>query len=637
MDTIDDSLYCKLKRVDPGAARWTEGFWAEKFELCRDVIIPSMRRAMDVPKNGAVFSNFAVAAGLEEGTHLGTNWSDGDCYKWIEAVAHVYGVTGDEELDRTMDEAIEVIGKAQDEDGYICTQVQLTNKERWQERIHHELYNIGHLMTAACVHHNITGKDNFLNIAKKLSDYLYDLFQPRPPELAHYGWNPSNIMGLVDMYRVTGDQRYLELAGIFVDMRGSAPGGTDQNQDRMPLRSETEAIGHGVTAAYLYCGAADVYAETGEIELMEALERIWEDMISRRIYITGGIGTLHHGTSTRRDPVHEAFGMEYQLPNATAYNETCANIGNAMWNWRMLRVVGEARYADLMERVLYNSMLSAVNVDGKGFFYTNPLRWYGEGQRLLSQDAPARWRIFGCYCCPPSVARTIAKLHKWAYCISDEGVWVNLYGGSSLETELADGSSLKLEQETLYPWDGEIKITIKEATSKPFALMLRIPEWADGAEIKINGADAGIEAEAGTYAVIRREWASGDVVKLTLPMEIRMMKAHPRVEEVRNQVAFMRGPIVYCLESADLPDGFEVDRICVPRDVQLKPRHDPELLGGVTVLEGEARCICEDDRSDKLYQKFSDTPLEPVQVTLIPYFAWANRGSSKMTVWMPLC
>jgi len=235
------------------------------------------------------------------------------------------------------------------------------------------------------------------------------------------------------------------------------------------------------------------------------------------------------------------------------------------------------------------------------------------------------------------VARTIASLHKWAYCISDEGVWVNIYGGSSLETELTDGSLLKLKQESLYPRDGQIKITMLETANRDFALMLRIPGWADGAEIRINGSAANVKTGAGTYAIIQREWASGDVVELTLPMEVRMIKAHPRVEEVRNHVAVMRGPVVYCLESADLPDGVEIDRVCIPRNAQLTPRYDPELLGGVTVLEGEARRVHKDERSDKLYRKFSDGSLEPVKIALIPYFAWANRGSSEMTVWMPLC
>ena len=625
-----ESPYCRLKSVDSGSVRWTEGFWAKKFDLCRNVTIPRIRSAMDDPENAAVFANFAVAAGIREGTHHGTFWSDGDCCKWLEAVAHVYGVTGDEELDRVMDEHIQLIGKAQEPDGYICTQIQLTDKERWQERHHHELYNMGHLLTAACVHHSVTGKDNFLNVAKKLADYLYKLFQPRPPELTHYGWNPSNIMGLVDLHRATGDARYLELAGIFVDMRGSAPGGTDQNQDRVPLRRETKAVGHAVTATYLYCGATDVYAETGEEALLEALQKIWDDMVNRKMYITGGVGALHQGASIRRDPVHEAFGMEYQLPSASAYNETCANIGNAMWNWRMLRIDGDAKYADLMELVAYNTMLSGMSIDGKNFFYTNPLRWYGSDHSLLSHDQLSRWYIYNCYCCPPQVARSIARLHKWAYCLSDEGLWVNLYGSNRLETV-----PLKLTQETDYPWDGRIKITIHEDGT--FALMLRIPAWADGAEIRINGAASNTEAKPGTYAAIERKWSSGDQIELILPMEARLVKAHPRVEEARNHAAVMRGPVVYCLESADLPDGVGLAEIHVTRDIRLIPRHDEDLLGGVTVLEGEAVRIPEGEWDSQLYRNISKGSAEKVHISLIPYYAWANRGISEMTVWIPLC
>jgi DUF1680 family protein len=496
---------------------------------------------------------------------------------------------------------------------------------------------MGHLMTAAHVHHRVTGKDSFLNIAVKLCDYLYDLFQPRPPELALYGWNPSNIMGLVDIYHSTGDSRYLELAGIFVDMRGSKPGGTDQNQNRVPLGRETEAVGHAVTATYLYCGATDVYAETGDKELLEALERIWNDVVYRKMYITGGVGPIHNGTSIRNDPVHEAFDMEYHLHNSTAYNETCADIGNTMWNWRMFQIAGEAKYADIMERGLYNIMLSGVSIDGKRFFYTNPLRWYGKEHHLLSQDALQRWHTSRCYCCPPQVARSIARLHEWAYSISDEAAWVNIYGGSKLETTLSDGSSLKLTQETLYPWDGHIEITVQEAPSQAFALMLRIPAWANGAEIKINGEETDTAVEAATYVALKREWSAGDQVELTLPMEARLIKANPKVEEVRNQVAIVRGPVVYCLESVDLPDGVRISEIHIPRDIHFTSWYDKELLGGVTVLEGEACRIPEGDWSGKLYQDLSDSPKESVKITLIPYYAWANRGICEMTVWMPLC
>lgn len=339
------SPHARIQPLPMTAARWSEGFWHERFELCRHTVLPGMREALLDPSNAARLSNFVVGAGLEAGEHVGVNWSDGDCYKWIEAMAHVYALTGDPDLDAEMDHWIGLIAETQDTDGYINTQVQLKpERKRWGQRIYHELYNMGHLMTAACVHHAATGKRGFLDVAVRLADYLYGVFQPRPEELAHFGFNPSNIMGLVDLYRATGEPRHLELAGIFVDMRGSRPWATqqwgrvwgddphpgDQNQDRVALRKETEAVGHAVTAAYLYCGATDVAAEMGEGELIEALERIWRDVTRRKLYLTGGIGAYHHGISPRGDMVHEAFGRDYELPSASAYNETCANIGQAI-------------------------------------------------------------------------------------------------------------------------------------------------------------------------------------------------------------------------------------------------------------------------------------------------------------------
>jgi len=640
-------IYNKLHPVKVGSVKWTKGFWADRFELCRNATIPSIYDAMNDPKNSAVFTNFYIAAGLKSGTHIGTDWGDGDCYKWIEAVANTYSVTKEKELDQMMDKEIQVISKAQAPDGYIGTQIQLSHKGRWRLRRHHELYNMGHLMTAACVHYNATGKDSFLNVAKKLGDYLYGVFQPRPPELAHFGWNPSNIMGLVDLYRATENKKYLELAGIFVDMRGSAsqdfgkvPGyvltdGGDQNQDRVPLRKETEAVGHGVTAMYLYCGAADVYSETGEKPLLDALERIWNDVVFRKMYITGGIGALHWGTSKRHDMVHEAFGREYQLPNSTAYNETCANIGNAMWNWRLLNITGEVKYADVMERVLYNSMLSTISIDGKQFCYTNPLRWRGDKHVLLSNDSYSRWRIFGCYCCPPQVARTIAGLHNWAYSISDEGVWINLYGGSILETKLPDGTPIKLIQDTDYPWDGHISFTIY-SPDKDFSIFLRIPGWTDDAEIRINNEKLNVKANPGTYIQLFRNWRNNDTIELMLPLKIRLMLANQMVEETRNQLSIMRGPIVYCLEGVDLPEGIGMNEVSIPRDIQLKPMYDKNFLGGITFLDGVAyRVQTKNDHG--LYNEMKGFDVKAIPVKLIPYYAWNNRGVTDMTVWMPIC
>ena len=645
------SPHATLQRLPMNAARWTEGFWADRFKLCHDVILPKMKEALEHPENRACLSNFRVAAGLEEGEHRGTNWSDGDCYKWIEAMAHVYAITRDAELDREMDYWINLIAKSQGDDGYICTQVQLDpEKERWGQRTYHELYNMGHLMTAACVHQRAAGKGTFVAVATKLADYLYGLFLPRPKELAHFGWNPSNIMGLADLYRLTGAERYLELADVFVAMRGSEPWPRghfgrvwhddphpgDQNQDRVPLREETQAEGHAVTATYLWCGAADVFAETGEQALMDSMERIWRNVVERKMYLTGAVGAYHHGVSARGDMVHEAFGRDYELPNGTAYNETCANIGNAMWNMRLLHITGDAKYADVMEQVLYNSALSPMDVDGTRFCYTNPLARRGEGAPMLSQDSPERWSEFGCYCCPPQVARTLAKVHEWAYSTSDDGLWLHLYSGSKLDVDLPGTGRLKLTQETDYPWDGEVKITIDEASGAAFALMLRIPGWADEAEITVNGQDASFAAQPGTYASLDREWQAGDEVVLTLPMRARLIQAHPEVEEAHNHVAAMYGPVVYCLESVDLPDGVPIYDVHIPRDIELTARCDPDVLGGVAVLEGEAKRIPSANWEGKLYQELPVAPAGTLPIRLIPYYAWLNRGRHAMRVWLPL-
>jgi len=614
-------------------------------------MIPGVRQALSNPRNAAVLENFRVAAGLKKGGHRGTNWSDGDCYKWLEAVAHVYAATGDQALDSLMDEWIAVIAKAQEPDGYLSTNIQLTGKGRLANPHNHEMYNMGHLLTAASVHHRATGKESFLKVARKLGDFLHRTFQPRPPKLAHFGWNPSNIMGLADLYRATGERRYLELAGIFVDMRGSASGGSDLTQDHVPLRTETMAVGHCVCATYLYCGAADVYAETGEKALREALERIWEDMATRRMYLTGAIGSFRNGKSPRGDSVHEAFGAAYELPSRTAYNETCSNIGNAMWNRRMLAVTGEAKYADLMERVLYNSMLSAVGVDGKGYFYCNPLSWDGSAFGPSYHHTALRWSIHRCFCCPPQVARTIAKLHGWAYGTSDEGVWVNLYGGSALETAGA-GGRLKLRQQTKYPWDGRVRITLGPAKTRRFAVMLRIPGWAKGAGVKINASPVDAEVTPGTYLPLRRKWSDGDAIELLLPMKVRLIEAHPSAKNLRGKVAVMRGPIVYCLESPDLPKGVALDEIAVPPGIKLTPRFEKGLLGGVTVLTGQAlrakpsqakaRTPAKAGWEGVLYRELKAAgggrPPEgrKIDITLIPYYAWANRGVSHMSVWLPL-
>ena len=636
------SKYQKLFPLEFDAVRWNDGFWGRLFQLCRETILPSMRKALDEPDNGAVFSNFTIAAGLQEGERRGTMWSDGDCYKWMEAMTHMVGATKELAIVDELDELIAVIAQAQEADGYISTPMQLRDdKERWTNLHDHELYNKWHLLTAASVHHRITGKRNFLQVALNLADYLCDVFMPCPPELAHFGFNPSNTMGAVDLYRVTGDEKYLELAQTFVDMRGSQPGGRDLNQSLVSLREETRAVGHAVTAGYLYCGATDVYAETGDEELLSGLHRIWDNAVLSRMYITGGTSAQHHGASQRPEfggragEVHEAFGYEYQLPNATAYNETCANIAHAMWNWRMLNLSGDAKYTDIVELVIYNSMLSSMSLDGVRFCYTNPMRWYGAEHPLLSQDTYERWHTLFCYCCPTNTARTIALLHNWIYSASEEGLWVHLYSSNSMNTTLADGSAIALTQQTDYPWDDVIRITVDAAPAHEVALMLRIPGWCDAAGLTINGEALDSRLRPASYVEVKRAWSAGDVIELSLPMRPRLIKAHPKAEEIRNHVAVMRGPIVYCLEGVDLPEGVSILDVYAPDDMRLTASREDDLLGGVMAIKGVARHITEQNGSTALYLEAGKEREEDLEITLIPYYAWNNRGINEMTVWLP--
>ncbi len=625
-----------LHDLPPGAVRWSGGFWGERFELCRKVVLPRMREALEHPDNAARLGNFRVAAGVGEGGHQGAFWSDGDCYKYLEALARAYGLTGDPETAAELDEWIELIALAQEPDGYLNTQIQLVpERGRWTNLHHHELYNLGHLMTAAVAHHRATGKSTLLDVARRAADYLDTVFSPRPPELAHFGFNPSNIMGLVDLFRETGEKRYLVLAGVFVDMRGSQPGGTDQNQDRRPLRDESEAVGHAVTASYLYAGAADVVAETGDETLKAALERLWANVTQRRMAVTGAIGAYHQGVSPRHDPVHEAFGREYELPSRTAYHETCANLGMAMWCRRMLALGGEAKYGDVMERVLYNSGLSGMDVDGTRFCYTNPLARHGDRLPLLSHDSVERWSIWRCYCCPPQVARTLAGVHEWAYGLSAGALWVHLYGSGRVEVDVPEAGGLVLRQETDYPWAGRVTLSIDQAPARRLALHLRIPDWAEGATLAVNGEQAAT-VPAGAYAECRRDWSAGDRVILNLPLRVRLVQAHPDVEETRNQVAVARGPVIYCLESVDLPADVPIWEVYLPRRAELTARHEPGLLGGVTVIEGEAVRQRSGEWRGRLYGDLLETPPETVPLRLVPYYAWLNRGPGEMRVWLPL-
>lgn len=642
-----ESPHVKFKSINIGDAQWTKGFWADKFKLAEKTMIPHMGTILkgDI---GHGYNNFKIAAGLKKGQHKGFPWHDGDTYKWMESTMYLYAINRDEKILAELDEMIQIIGMAQREDGYLSTFNIIKGIKPFTNRKYHELYNSGHLLTSGVMHRRITGKTNFFDIAVKHADYLYKLFQPRPKHLARFGFNQSQIMGLVELYRETKDKRYLELAEIFINMRGAPdvavePDPTvrffmvgDMVQERTPFREETDAVGHAVLAMYFYAGAADVYGETGEQALLDALQRVWSSSNERKMYLTGAVGQVHHGASGRQDMVHEAFLDDYMMPNATAYNETCANIANAMFNWRMLSILGEAKFADSMETVIYNSGLSGISADGKQYYYTNPLR-KAEGiwdYSKTTTEHDHRQDYLECFCCPPNLVRTIAKLSGWAYSLSENGIAVNLYGGNQLDTELLDGSRLRLTQETQYPWDGRMTFTIQEAKSKPFDVLLRIPGWANGAKIRVNGKALDVAATSGSFAKINRQWVSGDVITLDLPMSVALVEGHPRIEEVRNQVAVRRGPIVYAVESPDLPKGTSILDVYISGKTKFDVKYQSDFLGGLTTLK--ANILIREDEGDGMYRQVVKPKFKSHKATFIPYYAWSNRGTAEMTVFMPV-
>ncbi|MEM7379788.1 MAG: beta-L-arabinofuranosidase domain-containing protein [Bacteroidota bacterium] len=640
-----DSPHVKFKSIDIGDCRWTDGFWAEKWKAAEEVMIPYMGSLLkgDI---GHGYNNFKIAAGLKQGEHKGFWWHDGDFYKWMEAKVYIYGVNKDKEIIEELDEIIEVIGQAQQDSGYLSTPIIIREDlEPFTNRRYHELYNSGHLMTSACIHYRVTGKSNFLDIAVKHADYLYELFSPRPDHLKRFGFNQTQIMGLVELYRTTKDKKYLELAEQFINMRGTYEINEDETtkgypigdmvQERVPLREETEAVGHAVLALYYYAGAADVYAETGEKALIEALDRLWKNVTYKKMYVTGAVGQTHYGRSSRLDKIEEGFIDEYMMPNLTAYNETCANICNAMFNYRMLTLSGNSHHADIMELVLHNSGLSGISLEGKKYYYSNPLRKIDGAldYEKMNVEFPERQPYLKCFCCPPNLVRTIAKSPGWAYSKSDNGLVVNLYGSNVLNTKLLDGSPISLKQETNYPWEGSLKITLDKCKEEPFDILLRIPHWAKGTVVQVNGEM--VEADHGTFAKINRKWSAGDEITLDIPMEVKFIEGHPRIEEVRNQVAVKRGPIVYAIESADLPPKTGVMDVYVSGSKDLKPVYRSDFLGGVTALEGEVLLRTE-ETGEQMYREVQRPKFKTHQTQLIPYYAWSNRGRGEMTVFMPV-
>lgn len=638
-----NSPYAVQNAVNMGDVSWTKGFWAERTETCYEHMVPHLWDVYTSADISHAYRNFEIAAGIAEGEHKGPSFHDGDFYKTMEAVCALYAQTKDERLLQMINEVIPVIAKAQRADGYIYTKATIDRRNsgediEFQDRLSFEAYNIGHLMTAACIHYRVTGEKDLLNIAIKAADYLYGFYKQSNPTLARNAICPSHYMGTIELYRTVKDPKYLELAQHLVDIKGEIEDGTDDNQDRVPFRQQNKAMGHAVRASYLYAGVTDLVTEIQDSTLSNRLFAIWEDVVQHKMYITGGLGSLYDGTSpdgTSYDPadvqkIHQAFGRDYQLPNLTAHNETCANIGNMLWNWRMATFTGDAKYIDVLELALYNSVLSGISLDGDKFLYTNPLSYSSElpfKQRWSKKRVPY---ISLSNCCPPNVVRTIAEVSSYAYSVSDDAVWVNLFGGNLLDTE-HNGKQVKIIQESNYPWDGDATFLIEELPAN-YSLKLRIPGWADGAEIRRNNEKIDFQTEKG-YATVAGKLKKGDRITLRLPMEVTFMEANPLVEEARNEVAVMRGPVVYCLEKADVPIDVNIFDLKIKASQKFEPVVESVLGQSIVFLEGEAYTINQEKWST-LYRKVSKAEPKPVSVRLVPYFAWGNRDFGDMAVWL---
>lgn len=658
--TTSARRHAALSPLGAANLRWSGGFWGAQLERTRAVTVPSMWRSLSDPEVSPGWRNFLIAAGRDEGEHQGPPFLDGDLYKWLEAAISLLETAPDPELERVVDDVVALVASIQREDGYVHTPTFIADRHHvaataLADRFDFETYNLGHLITTGVRHHHVTGSTALLDVSRKAGAFLEGLAANDPDGLARSAICPSHYMGVVELYRATGEERWLRLAEAFVQVRDDFHGG-DDNQDRIPVRDQRVAAGHAVRANYLYAGLADLVAETGDEELRDVLAGLWHDVVDTKLYLTGGCGALYDGASPDGYPwqreisrVHQAYGRAYQLPHTTAHNESCANIGMILWSERMLALTGEAEYADVIERIAYNSLLSSISLDGRRYFYTNPLRQVrdlpfplrmpGEtAERPVPEppasDARLRAEYLSCFCCPPNIARTLARFHELAMSTSADALWVHLYSDAEADVTLDDGRGIRLRVESEQPWGDRVVLTVADATGSGIPLRLRIPGWAEGATVAVNGG-AAEPVEAGAYATVERAWRAGDTVELTLPMRARLRRGHRLAEELANQVAVTRGPVVYALESHDLPEGVRLEQVALRRGAEFLPIRI-ELEGQPLVaLEGEAVVLPTED-DDGLYADVEDGGLRSIRVRLIPYFAWGNRGPGEMSVWLPL-
>jgi len=592
------------------------GFWGPRIQTNREVTLDYQYEQME--RTGRI-DNFRRASGRKKGEYEGAFFNDSDVYKWLEAASYSLGVYPDKELENKVDKLIKEIASAQQEDGYLNTYFILKKEKRFTNlKDKHELYCAGHLFEAAVAHHKATGEKSLLNIATRFADLIYQIFGPGKREGT--SGHPEIEIALMKLYWLTKNRCYLDTAKFFIDRRGKGlVGGNELQQDNIPFRKQKEIIGHAVRAVYLMSGAADVYRQTGDKTLMDALVRLWENTVQKKMYVTGGIGSRYKG---------EAFGEDYELPNDRAYAETCASIGSIFWNYRMLQLTKEAKYTDIMEKTLYNGFLSGVSLNGKRYFYQNPLQSNGTHQR-------ANW--FKTACCPPNIARLLASLGGYFYSISREGVWIHLYGESRATISLTRDRKIVLIQKTNYPWDGKINIKIFPDAQTSFTLFLRIPGWCQNVEISVNSKLIEEIPIPGSYFPLKREWIKGDNVQLNLSMSIDFLKMHPYSSN-NGRLAISRGPLIYCIETADQPN-IDIFNVLLPPDVKFSPHFEHNLLGEIIALQGNALLRDNFRWKEKLYRTYQNqgrTKAIPIKIIAVPYFTWANRKIGKMMVWIPI-
>lgn len=619
--------------IDPvpfTSVKVSDSFWGQRLKASREVTIPL---AFSKCEETGRYRNFELAAHPSDTTKVtGYSFDDTDVYKTIEGASYSLQTYPDKQLAHYMDSVLDIVAAAQEPDGYLYTARTMNPKhphewagsKRWEkvEELSHEFYNLGHMVEGAIAHYQATGSRKFLDIAIRYADCVCREIGDGEGQVVRVPGHQIAEMALAKLYLVTGDQKYLDQAKFFLDKRGYTSRKDEYSQAHKPVIEQDEAVGHAVRAAYMYAGMADVAALTGDTSYVHAIDRIWDNIVSKKLYITGGIGATNQG---------EAFGKNYELPNMSAYCETCAAIGNVYVNYRLFLLHGDAKYYDVLERTLYNGLISGVSLDGGGFFYPNPLESMGQHQRQP-------W--FGCACCPSNICRFIPSLPGYVYAVKDNQVYVNLFMGNEAELKVG-GKKVILHQETRYPWDGHVTLTVDKNAAGTFAMKIRIPGWVrnqvvpsdlytysdgkrPGYSVKVNGEAVTSALEQG-YFTIERKWKKGDRVELQLDMEVRTVKANGKVEADRGRIAVERGPIVYCAEWPD--NSFNVLSLLMNQHPQFEVVERPDLLYGLNQIKTPVQTL-EYDEQGRLVVKDQE-------LTLIPYYAWAHRGPGNMAVWLP--